>query len=41
MGLKEALEKFARQGGAGRSNTNELLQAIVEEVERLKATMKE
>jgi hypothetical protein len=40
LGLKEALEKFMREGGTGRSNTNELLQAVVEEVERLKAARK-
>ncbi|MEW5839444.1 hypothetical protein [Nitrososphaera sp.] len=37
MGLKEHYEKFAREGGAGRSNVNELLKAIVDEVEKLKA----
>jgi hypothetical protein len=36
MGIREVFEKYVREGEAGRSNTNELLRAIVEELESLK-----
>lgn len=34
--LKSIFEKYVREGESGRSNTNELLRAIVEEIESLK-----
>lgn len=34
--LKTIFEKYVREGESGRSNTNELLRAIVEELESLK-----
>lgn len=37
-GLKAAYEKFVAEGGAGRSNTNLLLKALVDEIEALKKT---
>jgi hypothetical protein len=35
-GLSIAYEKFVAEGGAGRSNTNLLLKALVEEIEALR-----
>lgn len=34
--LKTIFERYVREGESGRSNTNELLKAIVEELESLK-----
>jgi hypothetical protein len=34
--IKIIFEKYVREGESGRSNTNELLKAIVEELESLK-----
>jgi hypothetical protein len=34
--IKTIFEKYVREGESGRSNTNELLRAIVEELESLK-----
>ncbi|MEM2141318.1 MAG: hypothetical protein QXJ74_07725 [Nitrososphaera sp.] len=35
--LKAIFEKYLREGESGRSNTNELLKTIVDEIEALKS----
>ncbi|AIC16943.1 hypothetical protein [Nitrososphaera viennensis] len=35
--LKSIFDKYIREGESGRSNTNELLKAIVDEIEALKS----